>query len=259
MRFLMNWHHFAIAVAALLPLTIGCGSGSAPTNSASNSEPSTVAQQTKPITQPQNALPTQVTVVDGAGTAPAQSVAVFLDSLRRGDEMAANAMLTSKAREELAKISFVIQPLGTPDGKYQIGRVGFPYAEKNVALVECVWQEPSVGSTPAVSMDIVCEVHEEAEGWRISGIGITEEGSVDTVVLDFENGASVERVLLQAEAGQSAPNPEAGVQASNVVQQPNQELGNQQLPALPSFPSQGADIPQTQIALPPNTSGNVIR
>lgn len=233
--------------ALLVPTAVGCGGNS----SSTASKPQ---ENTPATTSPQivNSEPeSSVTVVDGAGTAPAQSVAIFLDSLRRGDERAANAMLTSRAREEMAKTAYALQPLGTPEGAYQIGRVGFPYPEKTVALVECNWSEPPVDGEAQLSMDIVCEVHQEPEGWRISGIGVTVTDTEDALVLDFENAASLQ-ATIDAATGQGAspqttanlPSPDNGgaAQSSN------------QLPALPSFPN-GVDTPSAeqpqQIALPP--------
>ncbi len=52
--------------------------------------------------------PMQPVVIDGVGTEPAQAVAVFLDSLRRGDEATANGVLTSLAREQVLKTNFQI-------------------------------------------------------------------------------------------------------------------------------------------------------
>ena len=199
--------------------------------------------------------PMQPVVIDGVGTEPAQAVAVFLDSLRRGDEAAANGVLTTIAREQVQKTNFQIQPPGTPEGKYQIGRVGFPYAEKNVALVECQWTEPSAqGQAPDV-MDIVCEVHQEKDGWRIAGLGFKVAGSEDTLVLDFENAASLQATL-------------EGATANTQATQTAQVSGQVAPPALPptSLPPAGAnaELPplpgsSSQIALPPLNNAPAIR
>jgi len=188
---------------------------------------------------------TQPVVIDGVGTEPAQAVAVFLDSLRRGDEATANGVLTSLAREQVLKTNFQIQPLGSPEGKYQIGRVGFPYAEKNVALVECQWSDPAVaGQAPEVT-EIVCEVHQETEGWRIAGLGFKIAGTEETLVLDFENAASLQETL---ETATGAP-----TQPAQTAQTPN-GVDPAANPALPPLP--GAS---TQIAFPPMNNAPAIR
>ncbi len=176
---------FRLASLLSLALVFGCGGGS---------DNKTVQNNTG-TTKATAATPLKPLVVDGVGTEPAQAVAVFLDSLRRGDENAANGVLTSRAREELQKTAYQIQPLGTPDGKYEIGRVGFPYEEKTVALVECQWTEPAVDGQQPLVMEIICEVHQETEGWRISGLGVKMVGTEDTLVLDFEDAAGLQETL----------------------------------------------------------------
>lgn len=220
----------ALALTTLgLPLLVGCGDSKKTT--------APTAQQAAPAAAP---AASSVTVVsDGADTAPAETVAIFLDSLRKGDERAANGVLTSLARQELAKTDYSIQPLGTPAGQYKIGRVGFPYAEKNVALVECTWTEPATAEVPAEVMDIVCEVHQDAEGWRIAGIGVTIPGTEQALVLDFENAAALQSTI-DAVTGQTSTSTSGRIAADR----PGQAASA--LPALPAFPetsTRSADNP----------------
>lgn len=239
----------ALALTTLgLPLMVGCGDSGKPA--------AQTAQQAAPETAPTKS---SVTVVSaGAETAPAETVAIFLDSLRKGDERAANGVLTALARQELAKTDYSIQPLGTPAGQYKIGRVGFPYAEKDVALVECTWTEPATADIPAEVMDIVCEVHQDTEGWRIAGIGVTIPGTEQTLVLDFEN-AAVLQSTIDAVTGQTTATPTSNLAAD----QPGQAATA--LPALPSYPdasSGGSDTstqPAAQIALPQFSDAPIIR
>ncbi len=242
----MKRFNFRIITTALLalPLATGCGGKPASTTADSTGSSNTNGPTT---TTAQTNAPT-ASVIDGAGTEPAQSVAIFLDSLRRGDETAINSVLTAKSREEIAKTNQVLQPLGTPEGEYKIGRVGFPYSDSpDVALVECTWNEPALPGKPQVSMDIVCEVHKEPEGWRISGMVFSMTGTEDTVVLDFEDANSLE-ATLEAATGQSAQ-PAQSTATTN--QSPaTQNFGN--LPELPTYPQGNAPATNfDQIALPP--------
>jgi hypothetical protein len=174
-------------------------------------------------------------------------------------------VLTALARQELAKTAYQIQPLGTPAGKYKIGRVGFPYAEKTVALVECTWVEPPVEGNAQEVMDIVCEVHQEADGWRISGIGVTIPGSDQALVLDFEDAASLQ-ATIDAATGQTSPSATtpAGTQiATGQIPTGQAAAGPQSAPAgLPAFPTgpalpsagtaTGTALPNVpQMAMPP--------
>lgn len=232
MRILLQGRNFTMkrlacpAAVLALSMVFGCNSGS---------NDQTV--QNAPQNQTGSASPMQPVVINGVGTEPAQAVAVFLDSLRRGDESAANGVLTNLAREQVQKTNFQIQPPGNPDGKYEIGRVGFPYPEKTVALVECQWTEPSVAGQEPEIIEIVCEVHQETEGWRIAGLGFKLAGTEETLVLDFENASSLQATLEGATTAPSQPTQTAEAVA------PGQ---------LPQFP-QGQQ-PQTtppQLAFPP--------
>lgn len=245
----MNVRNTLVAVAAMVGLCLtGCGDSGTPASSTSTAS-------TTPTNPSGNSV---ATVVDGAGTQPAQSVAIFLDSLRSGDEEAANGVLTTKAREELAKTPYEMQPLGTPEGKFEIGRVGYPYDDKSVALVECQWTEPPLPGEDPLRMDIVCEVHKETAGWRISGLVATVPESEETLVLDFEDAASLQATLdsatrstMPAEQA-SVPANTSGVPAQTVAGPtglppasqypalPTQEApassGSGDLPPLPNYP-----------------------
>jgi hypothetical protein len=213
--------------------------------------------------QPQTgtSAPVKPVVINGVGTEPAQAVAVFLDSLRRGDESAANGVLTNLAREQVQKTNFQIQPPGNPEGKYEIGRVGFPYPEKTVALVECQWTEPTLPGQPPEVIEIVCEVHQEPEGWRISGLGFKVGGSEETLVLDFENASSLQATL----EGATEPVTQPTLTAQNGA--PGQggtgQLTPQQLPQLPNGPGaqqgQSTQLPPAQLAFPPLNNAPVNR
>jgi hypothetical protein len=247
-----------IALAALsLTITLGCGSKSPPTPATAQTDSDSAA----PAAGGGSSAESQVTLVkEGAETAPAQTVAIFLDSLRKGDERAANGVLTALARQELAKTAYQIQPLGTPAGQYKIGRVGFPYAEKTVALVECTWVEPPVEGNAQEVMDIVCEVHQETDGWRISGIGVTIPGSDQALVLDFEDAASLQ-ATIDAATGQTSPS--ATTPAGTQIATGQAATGPQSAPAgLPAFPTgpalpsagtaTGTALPNVpQMAMPP--------
>jgi hypothetical protein len=252
-----------------------------PNNTKSPVQPTqTTAGMTDPTFKPQ--------VIESTDSAPQQTVAVFLDSLRRGDETTANSMLTTIARAEVLKTDYAIQPPGTPEGEFKIGRLGFPYEDQTVALVESQWREPATKTDPELMMDIVCEVHLEGTDWRIAGMALTVAGESEPLVIDFEDGQRLQQQIRiangQGTAAQSAaqlqqpgqtttvpglpasfslPNsnqpvpaqfgqqqPQGGVQQSG-NQQPNLNLNN--LPPLPTFPGDSG----TQVATPPG--GNILR
>lgn len=200
----------------LLIAAVGCGkSETTPGTAGTGAAPTQTGMQNNVAQADPTAKPI---VTNAAGTQPGEVVALFLDSLRRGDENAANGVLTAQAQTELAKTDFVIQPLGTPEGTYKIGRVGFPDPnDKTVALVECLWSEPNPeAGKAAIELDIVCETRQEANGWRISGLAVTMSGTEDTLVLDFEDAASLQQALIQANQP-AQPAPQQTPSAAGVV------------------------------------------
>ena len=261
----------------LLLAAIGCG----------GKDTSTTAEAPSGAATPTTTAAAPAAVVsNGASTEPGEIVALFLDSLRRGDEKSANGVLTAQAQASLLKTDFTIDPLGTPDGKYTIGRVGFVDGDATTGLVECVWVEPNPeAGKPPVEMEIVCEVHKEPQGWRISGMAVKMSGTEDTFVLDFEDPQSLQAALGGGAQNQAATNvaqtpapgqlggtvnSDLGV-AGNVAMpgQPNAQPVGQPvaMPGQPTYPQQqGVQPPQfpaaggqqapTQIAFPPNPNVN---
>lgn len=252
----------------LVLAALGCSS-SKPETASSGKVDETAPQQSN-IAQANGSA--QPVVTNGAGTEPGEVVALFLDSLRRGDENAANGVLTAQAQAELAKTDYVIQPLGTPEGNYKIGRVGYVGGDATVGLVECMWSEPNPeAGQPPIELEIVCEVHKEEQGWRISGLAVKMTGTEETLVLDFEDANSLQQALEQAggepaqntappsiAAGQ--PNPQSGQPPAFQQPQSSQfalpdSLSLPTQPALNTQPTFDAQQP-TQIALPPSESLN---
>lgn len=275
----MNKTYRSFATAALLgastlSLTVGCGGSKTPDQASAEKAPAAGQQSTQTGTQTGTlADPTfQPKVIESTDSAPQQTVAMFLDSLRRGDEATLNSTLTVLARNELKKTAYVIQPLGTPDGQYKIGRLGFPYQDQTVALVECQWREPATAKEPELLMDIVCEVHQETDGWKIAGMAVTVAGENEPLVIDFEDGQRLQQMLDmangQAPAGQpvSQPNMQPGgaTQAGQIAapgQIPslqNPQLQNPQMQNQPGqLPPSGAQFGQLPQLQSPQQPGSV--
>jgi hypothetical protein len=182
----------------------------------------------------------QPKIVESTDSAPQQTVAVFLDSLRRGDETTANSMLTMLARAEVQKTEYAIQPLGTPEGEFKIGRLGFPYQDQTVALVESQWREPATKTDPELTMDIVCEVHQEGTAWRIAGMAVTVAGESEPLVIDFEDGQRLQQQLRFANGQSTQPVQPTAVPGQQTFSLPNLNQPVQaqvgQPPNQPNFP-----------------------
>lgn len=265
-----------IAAALLGASTIslvGCGGGSSSNQAAGENKAQTTqaATDTPALTDPTF----QPKVVESTNSPATQVVGVFLDSLRRGDEATMNSVLTALAKSEVKKTSYAIQPVGTPQGRFELGRLVLPYEDTTVALVECRWSEPATPTEPEVKMDIVCEVHQESDGWKIAGMAVNIEGEPEPLVIDFEDGQRLEQLMRMANgqppAGQPVSQPAGGNQAGQIAlpgQMPNNQFPNNQaapgqlpqnqpqfgqLPQLPGSGTVPAQVPN--LSAPPQLPG----
>lgn len=185
---------------------VGCGGNSAP-NSGAKSTDSTAA-----VGEPNVVEPSQggsAPAVAGNVMPPNEVVALFFDSMRRGDEVQTAGLLTTKAREELAKYELVVQPPGSPAATYQVGRVSFLDNDKDSAYVESVLNEPTGNGSETKPWEIVWAMRLEAEGWKIAGFAFELSEDQPPMVVDFENGADMKAKIegVQQPATQPATQP----------------------------------------------------
>ncbi len=250
-----TYRPFAVALLGASTISlVGCGGGSSNNQAAGDNKTPSVQQtaDTPSLTgSPSLTDPTfQPQIVESNNSEAQQVVGVFLDCLRRGDEATMNSVLTTLAKSEVKKTSYAIQPVGTPQGKFTVGRLGYPYPDKTVALVECRWSEPANGAEPELTMDIVCEVHQEAGGWKIAGMAVTVEGEPEPLVIDFEDGQRLEQLMRMANGqppvGQPVSQPVPGNNQAGQIALPGQlpnQLPQNQLPNNQFVPNQ---VPQSQ-------------
>lgn len=215
-----------ISIAVLTATMIaGCGGSSESTTtdgSSAKSAPSTSQTIAQPNINNQD---------------PKSAITVFLDAMRAGDDKTAEYLLTSKAREETARQDMVVQPPGTPNAVYQIGRVEYPKDKEGTAYVECTWTE-KYDSGQQDQYEVVWVLHQEKSGWHIAGMATELDNSGSVVFLDFENPSEMMEKVRQAEqmaAQTSATKP--------VVP-----------PASPAPPA-----PPAAVANRPSSPGSVIR
>lgn len=193
-------------------LAVGCGGS----DSANDTKSTAAGNNTAAVGEPNVMVPgnSQGAAATAATNVmpPNEVVALFFDSMRRGDEVQTSALLTAKAREELAKSDLVIQPPGSPTATYQVGRVSFLDEEKDAAYVESILNEPTGEGAATKPWEIVWAVRLEPEGWRIAGFAVEISESEAPIVVDFENGADtkakVEGVQKQPTQTANSQTPE---------------------------------------------------
>ncbi len=130
---------------------------------------------------------------------PTDVVSQFLDEVRRGGEHSrANDLLTQRARTELQRIGRAVQPIGSPDARFQVTRAEDVPGEPDSALVHSIWSEPN-GDGTVSDFQVVWAVQQESVGWRISGLAMELAPNQDPVIIDFENGELMAKLLAMPE------------------------------------------------------------
>lgn len=145
---------------------------------------------------------------------PTDVVGQFLDEVRRGGEDSlAESLLTRTAQSELRRIGQTVQPIGSPDASFQVTRAEMVPDEPGSALVHSLWVEPNADGTNTTNQ-VVWAVEQEGRYWRISGLVIAVAENEPPMVLDFENGEMMARLL----AGETAESRQDDSASSSEVQ-----------------------------------------
>jgi hypothetical protein len=198
-----------VLIGTVLP--VGCGGKADPEGASS----ATASNRSTPVSTGASTVP------------PNEIVAMFSDSIRRGDKETTIKLITLAAREEIQRRGMTIDPPGSPESSYKIGEVRFLDQDRDAAYVESIWIEPGTNGQPNVETEVVWAVQLEPEGWRISGLAIDMGPNEQPTLVDFENlevdtketsaGPMSNRV-----AGETGSNPSATMpQAPNGFQAPS--------------------------------------
>lgn len=234
-------------------LPVGCG-GKADPEASTNS---IASNRSTPVSTNASSVP------------PNEIVAMFSDSIRRGDKETTIKLITLAAREEIQRRGMTIDPPGSPEASYKIGEVRFLDQDRDAAYVESVWIEPGTNGQPNIETEVVWAVQLEPEGWRISGLAIDGGPNEQPTLVDFENlevdssesskGPMNNRVASEATAPAQSPTGfqvPATTPASNngtaAVAAPTVPAANNNAPVTvpPGFTM--PEISAPQISAPPN-------
>jgi hypothetical protein len=159
-----------LIVLSVAAFFVGCGSPQEPEGGVSSTNAKGASQVAAANTVPPNEV-----------------VAMFADSIRRGDREATIKLITPLARQEIQRQNMAIDPPGSPEASYRIGEVRYLDDDRDAAYVESLWIEPSENGQPPIETEVVWAVQLEAEGWRISGLAIDMGKDQPPTLIDFEN------------------------------------------------------------------------
>src|SRR6056297_1334352 len=142
---------------------------------------------------------------DTATTIPSKTpdlaVEQFLLALQTGDDQVAERLLTNTARTETKRHDMVVQPPGTPNATYELGRVEHPEGDQESAFVHCVWTE-RFDDENIESFEVVWILRLEQNNWRIAGMATKLSENGPPVFLNFEDPEEMMQTVREADAAQ---------------------------------------------------------
>jgi hypothetical protein len=244
----MKRFHAWMALSLVTGACLGCGGKDADTTAS--------ATQGKPAAT-SGAIP------------PNEVVAMFSDSIRRGDRDMAMKLITTEGRKEIQRSGMALDPPGSADSSYKIGEVRYFDQDRDAAYVASMWIEPTQTGQPPMETEVVWAVQLEAEGWRISGLAIDQGKDQPPFLVDFENleesmkeqsaASSPDKVAANA-TGQPA-NAQAGANSTGQVSVNAMQMSmppDQSAQASAQSPQPGFQVPsgfQAPTAAQPSNPG----
>jgi hypothetical protein len=154
---------------------------------------------------------------------PQETVQVFLDAVRMGNDERASAMISSIARQKTAALTGSITPPASDTAKFSIGKV--EYIGGDGARVASIWSDVDEEGQ-AHSDEAVWVLRKESDGWRVAGVAAMIFPGEEPVLLNFEDPEDMKhkqqevrnRMARETEAGapqnlqaEQKDNPASGV------------------------------------------------
>lgn len=221
-------------VAMSLAMVVGCGGGD---NKSANAPEATAGSHSKqPIasaTAGVNSAASKGNVVKP--TDPKEVVRVFFDAMRAGNGEQIEELFSSKAKLEIAKQGWKIQPLGSAQATFEVQDAT---QKDDVFVVSSKWTEPpTAAGEEAMEMDVLWVLRMEAAGWRICEMAVDPGTGEEYEVVNFEN----------LEAPSTSPAQQPTQPASRVASLPGAATDSNTLPSLPGATSPAASVPNVGV------------
>jgi hypothetical protein len=166
----MRYRHWTLTMAMVASLVAGCGgSDESPPPAANPSQPDTTA-----------------------AADPVESVKIFLEAVRRGDDATAAAMFTQLAREKASEMNIEVAPKGSDTAQFEVFEA--EHVDDELAKVPSTWSDyDAEGQLRTDKMAWM--LRREPEGWRVAGMAATVFEGEPPLLLDFENPEETLRKL----------------------------------------------------------------
>jgi len=122
-----------------------------------------------------------------AATEPAKACVVkFLDAMKRGDEAAARAMLTSVARAKTEEVGISVAPPVPDSATYAVRDCEIVSETNDLAHVSTTWTDVDETGSPTTE-SIIWAVRLDPEGWRVVGMAMKIFEDMPPLLLNFED------------------------------------------------------------------------
>jgi hypothetical protein len=145
-----------------------------------------------------DATPTEDNAAAVPAREPREAVGDFLMALQQGNDRVAENLLTNKARAETKRHDMVVQPPGSPNASYEVGRVEYPDGEAGAAFVQCTWRE-KFDDDSVETFEVVWVLRLENQDWRISGMATQLSENTPPVFLNFEDPEDMMKTVSEAD------------------------------------------------------------
>ena len=115
---------------------------------------------------------------------PQQTVFDFLEAVRVGDDVTAEKLLTSVAREKTSALDMQVKPPGSDTAEFEVGHV--ETLDGSNGRVQTTWTDVAPDGNQR-SDEIVWRVRIEEGEWRISGMEAKLFPDLDAMIMNFED------------------------------------------------------------------------
>lgn len=137
---------------------------------------------------------TTVATEEDAAPGPAAAVKEFLEAIRTGNDVVADQMLTSAARQEARDKGMGVAPPGSDTVTFEVGEAEMLPDDR--AQVPCQWTDrDEEGGTH--TDEVIWVLRKEPEGWRVGGMVAKIFPDLPPYRFNFEN---LDDMIAQQEA-----------------------------------------------------------
>lgn len=172
----MQCRYWMLPVAISCVAAMGCGSSGDGKPTAAEATSTQTGTETTSANEPGSS--------DSALSGPAAAVSEFLEAVRMGDDRKSEAMLTSAAREQIAKYNISVSPPRSDTASFKIGEVKMQSDDRATVVCTCSDRD----ATGQIRSDEVTWVLRlEPEGWRVGGMLVTVDPQEPPQPFNFED------------------------------------------------------------------------